>query len=100
MKFQLLGDWPIKGGAMVIPVGSTIEYVAGAPSATVVTEPWAVGAQFNGTPVPIPLPLNAKCLDQEAYGAMVRWYEPQSDQLLRVLQYSPDVKPKGATSNG
>ncbi|MCA1513640.1 hypothetical protein [Bradyrhizobium sp. NBAIM01] len=94
MKFQLLGDFPCKGGAMVIPVGTMIEYAPGEAAARVVASPWEAGGQFNGTPVPIPLPLNAKALDQAAYDQMVAWYTPISDQLLRQLQYTPGIQPR------
>ena len=94
MRFLLLGDWPINGGALVVPVGTFLEYIEGAPSATIVAQPWGVGAQFNGMAVPIPLPINARCEDQAAYDQMVTWYTPISDQLLRTIHYGPNVQPK------
>lgn len=84
MKFQLLGDWPVAGGSVLIPAGTELD---------------GNNPQWRGIRLPMPMPLNAKCLDQEAYDAMVRWYEPQSDQLARLIHYSPNVKPRG-TSNG
>lgn len=151
MMFQLLGDWPVQGGAVVVPVGAVIDgtpavaaggagyavndsvtltngvvlivaaafkgavtawkvidpgqMIARPASAPPVAQAKTTGAgagataifpQWNGAPLPMPMPLNAKCLDQEAYDAMVRWYEPESDQLVRVLHFSPNVKPKGA----
>ena len=92
MKFLLLGDWPCCGGALCVPAGTVIEWQADGERARIAgvpTEP-----QWQGTRLPLPLPLNAKALDQAAYDAMVQWYEPQSDQLSRLLQYGPGVQPK------
>lgn len=152
MKFQLLGDWPIAGGSVVVPVGTVIDgtpavaaggadyaindlvtltngvalivaaIFKGAVSEWRVSNPGqmigraavanpvvqvstsGVGAgataifpNWHGVPLPAPMPLNAKCLDQEAYDAMVRWYTPiLVDGFLHLLHYSPNVKPKGA----
>ncbi|MBR0705393.1 hypothetical protein [Bradyrhizobium liaoningense] len=153
MMFQLLGDWPVQGGAVVVPADAVIDgtpavasggadYAAndsvtltngvvlivaaifkGAVSEWRVSDPGqmigrpaaagpvaqiktsgagtgatAIFPNWNGVPLPMPMPLNAKCLDQEAFDAMVRWYEPQSDQLLRLFHYSPNVNPKGAVN--
>ena len=94
MMFQLLGDWPVNGGAMLVPAGTVIEWEADAERARLAELPST--PQWRGQTLPLPMPLNARCLDQEAFDAMVGWYEPQSDQLVRLLQYSPNVKPKGA----
>ena len=93
MKFQLLGDWPVSGGAMVVPAGTTIEYdpdPEAARLAGIGTAP-----MYLGTVLPLPMPLNAKAMDQAAFDQMVAWYEPISDQLIRTLQYDrSNVKPQ------
>jgi len=153
MIFQLIGGWPVQGGAVLVPSDTVIDAtptvrargagyaindsvtltngvvlivaavfqdgvsewsvaypaqmarpVTAGPVAQAKTSGSGVGAtaifaNWNGVPLPMPMPLNAKCLDQEAYDAMIAWHEPQSDQLVRLIQYSPNVKPKGA-SNG
>ncbi|UGY27310.1 hypothetical protein HU675_0011420 [Bradyrhizobium septentrionale] len=90
MKFILLGDWPCNGGALLVPADTVIEWdsdperarIAGVP-----TEP-----QWNGTRLPLPMPINAKCMDQAAYDQMVAWY---SGELVRRLQYDlTNVKPQ------
>lgn len=94
MMFQLLGDWPVNGGAMVVPIGTVLEWDPDPEAARLAGLPTA--PKWRGEVLPLPMPPNAKCLDQEAYDAMVRWYAPHSDQLIRTFHYSPNVKPKGA----
>jgi hypothetical protein len=80
MKFQLLGDWPV--GQFCIPAETIID---------------GANPLWNNIPLPLPMPLNARCLDQEAYDAMVAWYSPQSDQFLHLLHFASGIKPKGAS---
>jgi hypothetical protein len=73
MKFQLLGDWP--ASQFLIEAGTIID--GNAP-------------EWRG----IPMPLNAKCLDQEAYDAMVAWHSPTNDQFLHLLHHASGVQPR------
>jgi hypothetical protein len=58
MKFELHGNWPITGGILV-------------PAGTVLSGP---APTYNGSPVPLPLPLDAWVMDDEAAGQMRVWY--------------------------
>ena len=78
MKFVLLGDWPVTSG-LCIPAGTILD---------------GENLQWNGMQLPTPLPMNAKALDQPAYDAMVRWYEPHTDDFLHLLHFSKGVNPK------
>jgi hypothetical protein len=78
MKFQLLGDWPATGN-LCVPAGTEID---------------GHDPKWCGVPLPLPMPLNAKAMDQEAYDALVDWYYPTNDQVLRLLHYAPGVQPK------
>jgi len=64
MKWQLSGDWPV--GAVVIPAGTFLVGVAG-PDGEPVVPP-------DGTPLPMPIPINAIALDDEAAALMLDWY--------------------------
>lgn len=77
MRWQLLGDWPVS--QFVIPSGTIIDL--------------DVSKEWNGTIIPLPMPLNAKCLDQAAYEQMVAWYEPLTDDFLHLLQYARGIQP-------
>jgi len=93
MKFVLLGDWPCNGGALCVPAGTVIEWdpdPEAARLARIGTYP-----QWRGVRLPLPMPINAKAMDQAAYDAMVGWYTPISDQLIRTIQYGPNVNAKG-----
>jgi hypothetical protein len=89
MRFVLMGDWPCHGGALCVPAGTTIEWDPDAGAAP------RAGPQWQGAQLPLPMPLNAKCLDQEAYDQMAAWYAPIDEALLRHIHYGPNVKPKG-----
>ncbi|MGY4227605.1 hypothetical protein ACVMIH_004966 [Bradyrhizobium sp. USDA 4503] len=92
MRFMLLGDWPCNGGSLLVPAGTVIEWIDDPEAARIAGVP--TYPQWQGTRLPLPMPLNAKAMDQAAYDQMVRWIEPQSDQLLRTIQYGPNVQPK------
>ncbi|MHC2466703.1 hypothetical protein [Bradyrhizobium embrapense] len=92
MKFMLLGDWPTAGGSLTVPASTVIEYDPDPEAARLAGIPTA--PMYLGTVLPTPLPLNARCEDQSAYDQMVRWIEPQSDQLMRTIHYAPSVLPK------
>jgi hypothetical protein len=71
MKFQIGGQgWPVQGGARLIPAG-TIVGDGGIPTSE----------------LPMPMPIDAVALDDEAAAAMKAWYP---DQLYR-LHFGPDV---------
>ena len=67
MKWQLAGDWPV--GAALIPTGTMLAGVAGADG------PLAEPPSWHGQPLPMPMPLNATALDEEAALQMCMWYE-------------------------
>jgi len=89
-----MGDWPCAGGALLVPAGTTIEWDPDPERARVAS----IGTypHWRGVRLPLPMPLNAKCMDQAAYDAMLGWHEPHNDQIARLLHYTPNVKPKGA----
>jgi len=64
MRWQLLGDWPIAGGARLIP------------AATVITSGEAPGYQtlpIEDLPTPLPIDVTI-ALDTDAALAMCNWY--------------------------
>src|SRR5207248_8199942 len=61
--FQLLGDWPVNGGAMVVPVGTILEWEADAESARLAGVPTT--PQWRGQALPLPMPLNARARSEE-----------------------------------
>jgi hypothetical protein len=79
-RWQLLGDWP--HGSITIPAGTEI--------IGVVTD-GNISATYNHMPLRMPMPLEAKAMDQEAYDAMTRWY---SSDLWHRLLYSRDITPR------
>jgi hypothetical protein len=93
MRFVLTGDWPCQGGALCVPAGTVIEWDPGPGAARLA----GIGTypQWQGAQLPLPMPLNAKCLDQEAYDQMSDWYASIDEALLRHIHYGPNVKPKG-----
>jgi hypothetical protein len=62
MRWQLAGDWPI--GQFSIPAGTVLS--SGAGEAPI----------WNGVALPMPPPLNAVALDEDAALLMLQWYEP------------------------
>ena len=64
MKWQLAGDWPV--GPAVIPAGTLLTGVVG-PDGELAEAP-----KWNGITLPIPMPLNAVALDEEA-ALMMLW---------------------------
>jgi hypothetical protein len=75
-RWQLLGPWP--HGAVCIPAGTEI--------IGIVTN-GEVTATYNAMPLRMPMPIDAKAMDDEAAAMMRAWY---SDQQYRLL-YGPDV---------
>lgn len=75
MMFELLGAWPISNPSTCVPAGTLID---------------GNDPNWNGTPLPIPLPMNAKALDQDAADALGRWY-PHHFHLLHTAN---GIKPK------
>jgi hypothetical protein len=73
MRWQLTGPWP--HGAITIPAST--EIVAG-PDGT---------ASYNHMPLRMPMPIDAKAMDDEAAALMRAWYPDQQYRLL----YGPDV---------
>jgi hypothetical protein len=78
MRFFLMEPWPV--GQFLIPAGTEID--GNAP-------------QWNGVALPLPMPMNAKALDQEAYDHLVESYSPTNDNFLHLLHFAPGIKPKG-----
>jgi hypothetical protein len=78
MRWQLVDHgWPV--GQWVVPVGTVID---GPDPRWVET----------GLALPLPLPLNAWCCDQDALDLMRQWYHPHLWHLIRFDPHS--VKPK------
>ena len=76
MKWQLLGHWPV--GQWLVPAG------------TIITDDLHWGA--TGIKFPVPLPINARALNQSAYDQLCKWYGPDQWHLL---SYDPHhVQPK------
>ena len=65
MKWALPA-WPV--GPWLIPTGTVVEGVAGAAGEIAEAPKW------NGMALPLPLPINATPLDEEAALMMLRWY--------------------------
>lgn len=80
MRFQMLTDWPVNGGALIVPAGTTLEANLANPD-----------FRLNGVKLPETLPLTAIALDQDAYDAMCSWYSPHEWYRFR---YGPGVTPK------
>jgi hypothetical protein len=73
MRWQLLGPWP--HGAVCIPAGTEI-----------IAEPDGT-ASYNHMRLTLPMPIDAKAMDDEAAALMRSWYPDQHYRLL----YGPDV---------
>jgi len=67
MRWQLGGDWPV--GPCLVPVGTVLSGVA--RDGELVEAPTN---PFDGTPLPMPMPLKAIALDDEAAALMLDWY--------------------------
>lgn len=76
MMFQLMGPWPVNGGALTVPAGTFID---------------GNDPQWCGMRLPSVMPIDAKALDQDAYNALLRWYSGFAYRLI----YGPDVQPVG-----
>jgi hypothetical protein len=61
MRWQLAGDWPV--GQFCIPAGTVLS--SGAGEAPI----------WNGIALPMPPPINAVALDEDAALQMCLWYE-------------------------
>ena len=79
-KFILMGDWPV--GQFVVPAGAALDW----------HDP-----QWNGLPLPLPFPLEAKALDQEGLDLMCDAYghggQGRADHT-HLLHHVPGLKPK------
>jgi len=82
MRWMLGGDWPVAGGSQLIPVGTNLEGIAG-PAGELADAP-----TWNGTPLPMPMPLNVVVLDEEAALLMLRWYP---DHQWYRLYFGPGI---------
>ena len=74
MKFQLMGDWPCRGGAMLVPTGTVLDF-----------DNW----KWCGMPLPWPVPPNVIALDQAAY-----------DELLSRYPYNQILSAPGVDRTG
>ena len=72
MRWQLMGDWPVR--QHLVPNGTVLE---GNPPII-----------WNGQPLPMPPPLNATALDQDAALAMAMAYH---EDLWHKLHFAPDM---------
>jgi hypothetical protein len=74
MRFQIGGQgWPVNGGATLIPAGTIVE---GEPPT------------WNHMILPLPLPIDATPLDDDAALEMLKWYEPEH---WHRLQFGPGI---------
>lgn len=80
MIFQMLTDWPVNGGALIVPAGATLEANLANPDF----------CHSNGTKLPDRMPLTAMAMDQDAYDAMCDWHGGQE----YLLRYGPGVTPR------
>jgi hypothetical protein len=78
MRFQLLGDWPINGGATLIPQGAMMDRAD-----------W----KWNGFQLPWPPPINAMALDNEAYDELLKHYERHRIMSIKGVSRHGDLKP-------
>lgn len=81
MRFQMLTDWPVNGGALIVPAGTTLEANLANPD-----------FRLNGVKLPEQMPLTAIALDQDAYDAMCRWHGGQEHRF----HYGPGIVPQRA----
>ena len=84
LRFQLMGPWPVCGGALTIPAGMLLstDLAAGVPNFV-----------YQGMILTEPLPINVMALDQPSADQLAAWY---SDQLYRLFALPPAViKPPG-----
>ena len=88
MKFILLADWPVRGGALLVPSGTVIEWTADADAARIAGVPNA--PEYLGVPLPLPMPMNAKALDQQSANTLADWYP----RHLHLLHAANGIKPK------
>jgi len=69
MRWQLAGDWPV--GPVLIPTGTMLSGVAGPDGELVEAPKWNNGS----IALPMPMPINAMALDQEAALQMCKWFD-------------------------
>jgi hypothetical protein len=67
-RWMIGGDWGWPVGQFVIPAGTVID-----------SADW----KWGGFPLPLAVPIDAICLDQEAYNISLSWYG--GDQRKRLL---------------
>jgi hypothetical protein len=77
-RWQLMGPW--SHAAVCIPASTEIVAVAGPTGELTVT--------YNHMPLTLPMPLDAKSMDDEAAALMRHWYPPE---MWHRLLYGPDV---------
>jgi hypothetical protein len=71
MRWQLAQyGWPINGGQHYVPAGTIIDE--------------RLMWDAHNIPLPTPLPINARALDQGAYERMLQWGYPQD-----LVQFDP-----------
>ena len=66
MRWMLQGDWPV--GQWCIPTGTVLTGVARGDGELVEPPTW------NGITLPMPMPLNAIALDEDAALMMLKWF--------------------------
>jgi hypothetical protein len=67
MRFLLMGIWPVRDFA--VPAGTRLEFVPADPETN-----RSEGLDWNGVMLPLPAPVNAQALDQEAYKHLLEHY--------------------------
>jgi hypothetical protein len=76
MHFRLQGDWPV--GQWCVPAGTFID---------------GNDPKWNGIALPLPMPMNAIALDQEAADVLADWYPHH----LHRLHCADGIVPKRST---
>jgi hypothetical protein len=69
MRWQLAGDWPV--GPTLIAGGTVVDGVTD-------RDGFAVAAHWNGIELPLPMPINAIALDEDAALQMCLWYDEEA----------------------
>jgi|SRR6516165_11613583 len=71
MQWQLGSDWPVGSlvvGSVIIPAGTILTGVVGTDGGLAEPPKW------QGQTLPMPMPIYAAALDEEAARLMLKWY--------------------------
>jgi hypothetical protein len=84
-RIQLTGDWPVQGGAVLIPAGTFLSF-----------SHW----QWRGQELPWPPPVSCVALDQASHDELLKHYEPHrvSYQPQEIGKFGGERKPSKEAS--